>query len=231
MTGPQAGQREAAKAWWAWLQREWMPTWGTRPLRQMHPDIQREEPLSLPKLSSRERWHAGGLAEALLILSPPAPPPSRQEAGGMALPRVLGLWCPLQREGADSLFFPLCLPEAGHPHRGSPRSFYAGPRQAVGLVLGKETCAGRVPELSFSVILPKMGCCFRVREQLWGHPQPWPSLSTRGAGLLHGASFYRSQQAPPTGPQTLVRVYQPSFTRRKLRQGAGTPWVDLGTGS
>lgn len=135
-------------------------------------------------------------------------PPSRQEVDGTALPRVLGLWCPLQSEAADSLFFLLGLPEAGSPPRSSPCPFYAGPRQAVGLVLGEETCAGLVPDLSFSVILPKMGCCFGVREQLWGHPQPWPSLSTRGAGPLHGGSSFRSQQASPTDPQSLIRVSQ-----------------------
>lgn len=45
---------------------------GHKALWQMHPDTEREEPLSLPKWSSRMGWHTDGLAEALLIVSPQA---------------------------------------------------------------------------------------------------------------------------------------------------------------
>lgn len=70
---------------------------GHKALRQMPPDIQKEEPLCLTKWSSREGWHTGGLAEALLIMTPhQAGRKQRWGVGGTAPPRVLGLWCPLQ---------------------------------------------------------------------------------------------------------------------------------------
>lgn len=43
---------------------------GPKALRQMHPDTEREEPLSLPKWSSRVGRHTEDLAEALPIVSP-----------------------------------------------------------------------------------------------------------------------------------------------------------------
>lgn len=93
---------------------------GHKALRQMPSDIRKEEPLCLTKWSPREGWHTGGLAEALLIRTPhQAGRKQRRGVGRGGCAWSSGLVVSFAELGADSFFFPLCLPQARRPCKGA----------------------------------------------------------------------------------------------------------------